>query len=697
MVSSGSPLFEKAANKRVTDFIFRPRPVRKLLILMALALLTPALGFTSYLVARSAAAQREQAEQRLVQVASDLANDIDRDFNRMFALLETLALSQLLSSRDYEAFHAQAVEAVNRLGANVLIVDRLMRQQMNTRVPYGTPLPEEADPDLAGLFDQAKDVQVTNLLIGRISKRPVFNIIKSLATLGQPGTFLVLAIDANHLLQLMGGLNLPTMWVTGVSDLNGVIVARSAEHDSFVGRMLPANLRDPNRSDGGTFTNVNVKGEPVIRALATSKVTSWLVSANLPQSALDADVRRSMLMLVFGGLTLLGLAGGLASTFANWIIGPLQELAQAAVTLEAGKIPALLASPVQEVNEVAAALRAGSIELMYRTVSLRESETRLVLAQKTAGLAYVDINFANKIASVSDTFEEILGVNLSAAEFDAGLSMFLKRVHPDDRQHVRQSYHYTIGNPGPFLFDFRVLKSDGLVTWISAQAETLVDSEGMPKRTIITCLDVTYRKKQEEHVRFLLREVSHRSKNQLAIIQAMASQTAKTSRSFEGFKSRFSQRLQGMAASQDLLVNQNWDGVNLDALIRAQLRPFAEEVDGRLTIKGPKILLKPEAAQSLGLALHELATNAAKHGALSASSGKIAISWAIEQDPGAAQFIMTWRESGGPAVAAPSHRGFGHIVIERMVGQALGATVGLTYPPDGLVWSLSTKLDLISE
>jgi PAS domain S-box-containing protein len=534
------------------------------------------------------------------------------------------------------------------------------------------------------------------LLIGRISKRPVFNIIKSLATLGQPGMFLVLAVDANHLLQLMSGLNLPSVWVMGVSDLNGVIVARSAEHDAFVGKILPANLRDPNRSNGGTFTNVNVKGEPVIRALATSKVTSWLVSANLPQSALDADIRRSMLMLVFGGLTLLGLAGCLASTFANWIIGPLQDLAQSAVTPEAGKIPALLASPVQEVNEVAAALRAGSIELTERTASLRESETRLVLAQKTAGLAYVDINFVSEITSVSETFEQILGANLRDADFDAGLSMFLKRVHPDDQQHVRQSYLDTIGKPGSFRFDFRSVTPGGSVRWITAQGETFCDSVGKPTRTIITCLDVTHRREQEEHIRFLLREVSHRSKNMLAIIQAMATQTAKTSRSLEGFQLRFNQRLQGMAASQDLLVHQNWDGVDLGALTRAQLRPFAAEEGGRLTIKGPMILLKPAAAQSLGLALHELATNATKHGALSASSGTVAISWSIEHNSDSAQFMMTWRESGGPTVVTPSHRGFGRIVIERMVGQALGAKVDVAHPPDGLVWSLNTKLDLIS-
>ncbi len=697
MVSSGSPLFDKAANNRFIGFIFRPRPVRKLLILMALTLLAPALGFTSYLVARFAATQRDQVEQRLIQVAGDLADNIDRDFERMLALLDTLALSEPLSSHDYPTFHRQATEAVKRLGANVLVVDASMQQLLNTRVPYGTPLPQVADTEFAEMIEQKKEVQVSNVFIGGVSKKAVVNLVKSLTPQGQPETFLVLAVDVEHFLPIMRGLKLPSVWVTGISDRNGRIVARSAQHDAFVGEMLPANLRDPKLTDGSTFLTVNVNGEPSVRALAMSRLSGWMVSANLPQSALNADIRRSMLMLVFGGLTLLGLVGGLASTFANWIIGPLQDLAQSAVTLEPGKIPPLFASPVQEVNEVATVLRSGSIELTKRTASLRESETRMMLAQRTAGLAYVDINFASKTTSVSDTFEQILGFNLSDTDFDSGLSLFLKHVQPEDQQCVRQSYLDAICKPGPFQFDFRIIKSGGSVTWINAQGETLVDSAGQPTRAIVTCLDVTLRREQEEHIRFLLREVSHRSKNMLAVVQALATQTAKTSTSFEGFQSRFGQRLQGMAASQDLLVKQNWNGVDLGALTRAQLRPFAEEAGGRIVISGPRVLLKPDAAQSLGMALHELATNATKHGALSAPSGKVTVSWEIDQTGGPAQFSMTWRESGGPSIASPSHKGFGHTVFERIVGQALSARIDVVYPPDGLVWSLHTRLGLISE
>ena len=185
-----------------------------------------------------------------------------------------------------------------------------------------------------------------------------------------------------------------------------------------------------------------------------------------------------------------------------------------------------------------------------------------------------------------------------------------------------------------------------------------------------------------------MHELSHRSKNLLSVIQAMAQQTARLSPSVDAFLDRFIGRVQGLAASQDLLVNQNWTGVSLDELVRQQLQAFGGRDAGRIEADGPPLYVAPDAAQTLGLALHELATNASKYGALSVPGGSIAVHWNIEPGSGAPRFRMSWRERGGPSVETPERSGFGRMLIERLTAEKLDATVQLNFDREGVVWTL---------
>jgi PAS domain S-box-containing protein len=200
--------------------------------------------------------------------------------------------------------------------------------------------------------------------------------------------------------------------------------------------------------------------------------------------------------------------------------------------------------------------------------------------------------------------------------------------------------------------------------------------------------DISERKRSEELLRTVMHELSHRSKNLLSVIQAMAQQTARLSPSVDAFLDRFIGRVQGLAASQDLLVNQNWTGVALDELVRQQLQPFGGRDAGRIEADGPPLYVAPDAAQTLGLALHELATNASKYGALSVSGGSVAVQWKIEPGSGAPRFRMSWRERGGPSVETPARSGFGRMLIERLTAEKLDATVLLTFDRQGVVWTL---------
>jgi two-component sensor histidine kinase len=192
------------------------------------------------------------------------------------------------------------------------------------------------------------------------------------------------------------------------------------------------------------------------------------------------------------------------------------------------------------------------------------------------------------------------------------------------------------------------------------------------------------RDERESHVRLIMRELSHRSKNLLAIVLAIARQTSRHSASFDEFEPRFNARIQALADAHDLLVEQQWSGASIHDLVNAQLAAFGVE---KVVCKGERIMLRAEAVQNVALALHELATNASKYGALSVASGRVEIEWAREPgEDGTSNLRFTWRERGGPPVTPPTRKGFGCFVLERVTVNALGEG-SLEFNPNGLVWT----------
>jgi PAS domain S-box-containing protein len=200
---------------------------------------------------------------------------------------------------------------------------------------------------------------------------------------------------------------------------------------------------------------------------------------------------------------------------------------------------------------------------------------------------------------------------------------------------------------------------------------------------ITVAQDLTERKAREEQVRLLLREVSHRAKNMLSIVQAIARLTA--ARTPEDFIECFTNRIHALAANHDLLVRNEWQGVDVDDLVRAQLAHLADLVGSRITVSGPKVHLNAAAAQAIGFTLHELATNAGKYGALSTDAGRVDVQWRRDGEV----FAMRWTERNGPPVRPPEHGGFGSTVIEAMVKHTLGGEVELDYASSGLMWALT--------
>jgi PAS domain S-box-containing protein len=221
---------------------------------------------------------------------------------------------------------------------------------------------------------------------------------------------------------------------------------------------------------------------------------------------------------------------------------------------------------------------------------------------------------------------------------------------------------------------------DGARKLVTSYPTVMRDEEGRILSGLNILFDITERKRNEERITLLLNEVDHRSKNILSVVQAIAKQTATSTP--EEFLTRFLERLQTLAASHDLLVKSRWQGVEISDLIRAQLAHFEELLGTRIKLDGPSFHLSVTAAQTLGMIMHELATNAAKYGALSNDSGRVEICWRAPSDV----FTISWTECGGPQVIAPNRRGFGSIVVKTMAESSLDSNVDLDFAPTGLRW-----------
>jgi two-component sensor histidine kinase len=261
-------------------------------------------------------------------------------------------------------------------------------------------------------------------------------------------------------------------------------------------------------------------------------------------------------------------------------------------------------------------------------------------------------------------------------------------------------FHELANKQDSFTSEYRTVHPDGTTLWLRGRGQVLARGpDGRALRMVSIVTDVTDRKAAEDHIQFLMHEISHRSKNLLMVIQSIARRTARSAGSMEEFERRFERRLQGLAASHDVLVRENWQGAPLADLVRQQLVPFAEIQSSRLELAGPDVVVTAEAAQALGLAIHELATNAIKYGALSVPAGKVSVSWALQGEASAPRALaLSWIEQDGPPVLPPERKGFGHVVIGEMVERSLGAKVAMEFARVGLRWNAVVPAsNLVSE
>lgn len=235
-------------------------------------------------------------------------------------------------------------------------------------------------------------------------------------------------------------------------------------------------------------------------------------------------------------------------------------------------------------------------------------------------------------------------------------------------------------------YDTVVRVENGVLMPLDFMLSPVLSDDGTVELLVPSGLDISDRKRSEDQLAFVMREVNHRSKNMLAVVQSILRQMRPNE--VGQFVRDFGARLRALASCQDLLVNSSDDSPDLATLVRTQLTYFANLSGDRLRISGPAMRVSSEVAQGLGMAIYELATNASKYGALSNTTGQIDIVWKTVASTDGDMFALRWEESGGPKVVAPQQTGFGSVVLEDMLAMSLGAKTQIGFAPTGLVWTL---------
>ena len=659
--------------------------MRQLLAMVVLLTALPLIGLSIILFLEMVANERRSVRDGLMANARSLAELVDNEIDTHIAVAASLATSPSLENRDLVAFRSQALRALKVIpGAWLSLSDPTGLFVMSTLLEPGATLPPRGRREIMEMAWATGKPQVSDTLLGPLSKRinatveyPVFRASVPLFTI-------VIGLEPNRFNALVRD-KYPAAAVIGIVDRQHKFVARVPGQDERVGTLASDGWRaGMNRAPEGFTETPTLEGDVSLTAYAPTR-DGWTVGIAYPIATLDAPLRRIMWgTAVLGTLLMLaGLALGLG--FARRLTSDMARLANAARTVGAGQVVAPAEFGIKEATSISRILSESSLELARRDAAMRESEAKFRGTFENAAVGVAHIALDGGWLDVNARLCEILGYTLD----ELRIRRFQDLLHPDDLEAHRADLRKLLSREiTSYTTDRRLIRKDGSAVWIGLTAAFQHDASRGPQYGIAVIRDVTARKQAQDHQRFLLDELAHRTKNQLAVIQAMARQTARNAKSLQDFEQQFMQRIQGLAVSINLLVSRNWAGVTLAELVQRHLEPFKPD-DARMTCEGPPVTVSAEAAQSIGLALHELATNSVKHGAWSDPNGRVEVSWHLERNgTDTSRLRMNWLERGGPSVRPPTGRGFGQVVIEQMVAQKLDAKVEMSFPPEGMSWTL---------
>ncbi len=679
-----------------------PRPARRrreiriayAVWLLLLLLVTPFLLSGAIVMKRYLAAEREQHLTAVNDRVEALANAVDRRLRSTIDLAEAIAASPDLSAGDLEGFASWAGTLAEERSPGLVVLDPDGLELLNTAAPIPPGDRRAADAEIVAEVAASGEPAVGGLASQFGLEAPGLFVYVPVRGAGDVIGVLAYGVPVTALREIVEQtLRQPGWFASIVDGSSGRIVARSFRHEDFFGHPADPEFVASLTGQSGILESTDLEGRHVVTSYARSRASDFVYLVWVPQTILSEPQGRAIwLLLLVPGVTIVG-SFAAALLASRVMLSPLRRLHRMAGEIAAGRSVRFEPSLMHEANVVGSALTRASAQLAEsmsdlkaRSRELQAANDKLNLALDAARSGAWELDLSSNRAIWSRENSVLLGVEPS--DLPPDYREYIERhVLPADRERLSAEVAALVASRETDLaMEYRILHPRLGIRWIAASGKVERDEEGRALRLVGLNQDVTERKENEEHVRLLLREVNHRSKNMLAVVQAIARATA--ARDPAEFVDRFSHRVQALSASQDLLVRNEWRGVDIAELARAQLAHYGGYFGDRIRLSGEPLMIRPVAAQAIGMALHELGTNAGKYGALAGAAGTIEIAWSVTGAGEAARFAISWFERGGPPVAEPGRRGFGTTVVEMMSRRSLDADVVYDLGPEGVDWRL---------
>jgi PAS domain S-box-containing protein len=638
-------------------------------------MLLPALVIAALILHFFLDAERGRVRRESMDVARALVAVLDREVLGQIRAIQVLAEAPSIRRGDLVSFDRQARAVSSLIGGSIVLRDLQGRALTNSRRPPGEP--GEAlvnDPESDAVLLATRQPTVSDLILSPLSGRPILLVRAPVIQDGQVTHLLGLAMQVDQLNALIAGMGLPPGWSASIVDRKGTEATRLGQ------AALPPEEALAMAESGEVRLTRDGHGVPVLVAQSRSAVLGWRVRLLVPTRLAEAPLQHSLLLLGAGALVLALLTILLAWTAARRIAAPMRILAQSATRLGQGKAVALPASGVREIDAVGAVLTRTGEALRARSRALAERETQFARAIDAGRIGSWEWDVEADRLTGSPGREALYG--LAPGEVGSSAAI-ISAVMPADRPLIAAALEAALrrDGPGAYAVEFRTRWPNGEIRWLRSQGGVTDRApDGTARRMAGVIIDISEIRRATERERLLISEVDHRARNVLAVVQSVV----RLSRSDDPrhFADAVEGRVAALARAHTLLARERWEGGELREVLREELAAYGSE---RLLLEGEDLQLAPVAVQPLAMVVHELATNAAKHGALSQPEGRVELRWSVTGDV----LLLAWQERGGPRVEAPTRRGFGSKLIDTTVRVQLGGSVEKQWEEGGLLCRIS--------
>ncbi len=669
-----------------------PLSIRGRIAMLVLAFLLPMNALIVAAIVKLDRLSTEAEYTRLQYTANVIASAVEARLARHLAVARALAASPALLADDLNAFRQQASAAFPDISDAWPMLSAPDGQEIMNLYPLPA-LPRRSPEGMAveALAFETKLPAVGGVYRAEGIRKWISTIEFPIFRDGKPFLSLTIVMSAEAFSRLLDAQHLPEGWITCISDAKGRYVARSfssaASEGQPVSQGWKATLQHP-----GIVEFRSLEGEWVANANEVSPLSGWTIGVAEKESVLEAPVLATLRWAIATGIAVSLLSLFLAFLVARRITRPIRELERKASALVSGQ-PATFSAGPPEIGRVWEALQIAVTEKQRFEHDLHLSEEMLRTAAEGAKFGAHDYDAATRRMNWSPELGRLLGLGYaprSNVSWQAGATF----IHPGDREEVQAALHEIVkGANFSYELEFRIVRQDGEVRWVLDRGQLIRDPQsGRTQRVIGVAIDITERKLAELRQQMLLKELSHRVKNTLAIVQSIAMQTLRGTKDPSQFASVFEARLLSLASAHGLLTQRAWEGAGLGDIVRGAIGPFLSSAgESAFQLSGPSVDIPANSTITLALMLHELLSNAAKYGSLSVPGGRVAILWQVTKSGEGSRLDLNWKEEGGPPAAEPARRGFGTRLL-MMGAEQLSGEIAISFEESGLCCDLTFPL-----